>query len=189
MQNIRLRTATDVLAAIPALLGFVPANSVVMIALTGSPATFAFVARTDVIGSGPAAAPGLDQIEASEREFDSMGIRSIRTLVAESRSERGGSTPTARCLTSNACSPSHAISCSVVGSLRPLGRASSFRPCWPAESGTPPKALSEMSSPSGTPQPRAFSAARAALNPPIPWTPPPGGVADEQRYTPGAPVA
>jgi hypothetical protein len=53
MQNIRLRTATDVLAAIPALLGFVPANSVVMIALTGSPATFAFVARTDVIGTGP----------------------------------------------------------------------------------------------------------------------------------------
>ncbi|MDV8127698.1 DUF4192 family protein [Rhodococcus sp. IEGM 1304] len=37
MQNIRLRTATDVLAAIPALLGFVPANSVVMIALTGHP--------------------------------------------------------------------------------------------------------------------------------------------------------
>lgn len=51
------------------------------------------------------------------------------------------------------------------------------------------RCLSEMSSPSGTPQPRAFSAARAALNPPIPWTPPPGGVADEQRYTPGAPVA
>ncbi|MCC4302024.1 DUF4192 family protein [Rhodococcus sp. 1.20] len=37
MQNIRLRTATDVLAAIPALLGFVPANSVVMIALTDHP--------------------------------------------------------------------------------------------------------------------------------------------------------
>ncbi len=51
MQNIRLRTATDVLAAIPALLGFVPANSVVMIALTGSAATLAFVARTDVIGA------------------------------------------------------------------------------------------------------------------------------------------
>ncbi|MGW6655593.1 DUF4192 family protein [Rhodococcus sp. NPDC055024] len=84
MQNIRLRTATDVLTAIPASLGFVPANSVVMIARTGSPATFAFVARTDVIGSGPAAVAGLDQIEASEREFDSMGIRSIRTLVAES---------------------------------------------------------------------------------------------------------
>ena len=55
MQNIRLRTATDVLAAIPALLGFVPANSVVMIALTGSPATLAFVARTDVIGADAAA--------------------------------------------------------------------------------------------------------------------------------------
>ncbi|EME14874.1 DUF4192 family protein [Rhodococcus qingshengii] len=60
MQNIRLRTATDVLTAIPASLGFVRANSVVMIALTGSPANFAFVARTDVIGSGPAAAAGLD---------------------------------------------------------------------------------------------------------------------------------
>jgi inactivated superfamily I helicase len=69
------------LAAIPALLGFVPANSVVMIARTGSPATFAFVARTDVIGSGPVAAAGLDQIEAAQRELDSMGIRSIRTLV------------------------------------------------------------------------------------------------------------
>ncbi|WP_158170501.1 DUF4192 family protein [Rhodococcus sp. JT-3] len=55
MQNIRLRTATDVLAPIPALLGFVPANSVVMIALTGSPATLAFVARTDVIGADAAA--------------------------------------------------------------------------------------------------------------------------------------
>lgn len=141
MQNIRLRTATDVLSAIPALLGLVPANSVVMIALTGSPATFACVARTDVIGSGPAAAAGLDQIEASEREFDSVGIRSIRTLVAESRSERGGSTPTARCLTSNACSPSHAISCSDAGSLWPLGRASAFRPCSPAGLGTPPKAF------------------------------------------------
>ena len=109
MQNIRLRTATDVLAAIPALLGFVPANSVVMIALTGSPATLAFVARTDVIGAaaaadystaleqaavtsviwvvvgtGPVAAAGLDQIEAAQRELDSRGIRSVRTLVAES---------------------------------------------------------------------------------------------------------
>ncbi len=88
MQNIRLRTATDVLAAIPALLGFVPVSSVVMIALTGSPAMLAFVARTDVIGAdaaadystaleqaaatsviwvvvgaGPVAAAGLDQIE------------------------------------------------------------------------------------------------------------------------------
>ena len=109
MQNIRLRTATDVLAAIPALLGFVPANSVVMIALAGSPATLAFVARTDVIGAdaaadyrvaleqaaatsviwvvvgaGPVAAAGLDQIEAAQRELDSMGIHSVRTLVAES---------------------------------------------------------------------------------------------------------
>lgn len=109
MQNIRLRTATDVLAAIPALLGFVPVNSVVMIALTGSPATLAFVARTDVIGAdaaadystaleqaavtsviwvvvgaGPVAAAGLDQIEAAQRELDSRGIRSVRTLVAES---------------------------------------------------------------------------------------------------------
>ncbi|OXM18047.1 hypothetical protein CBI33_28000 [Rhodococcus erythropolis] len=109
MQNIRLRTATDVLAAIPALLGFVPANSVVMIALTGSPATLAFIARTDVIGAdaaadystaleqaaatsviwvvvgaGPVAAAGLDQIEAAQRELDSRGIHSIRTLVAES---------------------------------------------------------------------------------------------------------
>ncbi|WP_158171217.1 DUF4192 domain-containing protein [Rhodococcus sp. JT-3] len=110
MQNIRLRAATDVLAAIPALLGFVPVNSVVMIALTGSPATLAFVARTDVIGAdagadystaleqaavtsviwvvvgaGPVAAAGLDQIEAAQRELDSRGIRSVRTLVAESR--------------------------------------------------------------------------------------------------------
>ncbi len=109
MQNIRLRTATDVLAAIPALLGFVPVNSVVMIALTGSPATLAFVARTDVIGAdaaadystaleqaaatsviwvvvgaGPVAAAGLDQIEAAQRELDSRGIHSIHTLVAES---------------------------------------------------------------------------------------------------------
>ena len=109
MQNIRLRAATDVLAAIPALLGFVPVNSVVMIALTGSPATLAFVARTDVIGAdagadystaleqaavtsviwvvvgaGPVAAAGLDQIEAAQRELDSRGIRSVRTLVAES---------------------------------------------------------------------------------------------------------
>ena len=30
------------------------------------------------------AAAGLDQIEAAQRELDSMGIRSIRTLVAES---------------------------------------------------------------------------------------------------------
>jgi hypothetical protein len=112
MQNIRLTSATDVLAAIPALLGFVPADSVVMIALTGTegePATLAFVARTDavgaapaaryrvplkqaastsviwvVVGTGPVAAAGLDQIEAAQRELDSMGIRSIRTLVAES---------------------------------------------------------------------------------------------------------
>ena len=109
MQNIRLRTATDVLAAIPALLGFVPADSVVMIALTGSPATLAFVARTDVVGAaaaadystaleqaavtsviwvvvgaGPVAAAGLDQIEAARRELDSRGISSVRTLVAES---------------------------------------------------------------------------------------------------------
>ena len=34
MQNIRLATGTDVLAAIPALLGFVPTDSVVMVALT-----------------------------------------------------------------------------------------------------------------------------------------------------------
>ncbi|MBP1050951.1 hypothetical protein J6397_12455 [Rhodococcus qingshengii] len=72
-------------------------------------ATLAFVARTDVIGAdaaadystaleqaaatsviwvvigtGPVAAAGLDQIEAAQRELDSMGIRSIRTLVAES---------------------------------------------------------------------------------------------------------
>ena len=167
MQNIRLRTATDVLAAIPALLGFVPANSVVMIALTGSPATLAFVARTDiigadaaadystaleqaaatsviwvVIGTGPVAAGGLDQIEAAQRELDNMGIHSIRTLSWNpSRSERGGSTLTARCLTSNACPASHAISCSVAGSLRPLGRASAFRPCSPAGSGAPPKAF------------------------------------------------
>ena len=105
----RLRSATDVLAAIPALLGFVPADSVVMIALTGSPASLAFVARTDVIGAdaaadystaleqaavtsviwvvvgaGPVAAAGLDQIEAAQRELDSRGIRSVRTLVAES---------------------------------------------------------------------------------------------------------
>lgn len=190
----------------PGIARIRPANSVVMIALTGSPATLAFVARTDVIGAdaaadystaleqaaatsviwvvigtGPVTVAGLDQIEAAQRELDSMGIRSIRTLVAESKSERSGSTPPARRLTSNACSASHANSRSVAGSLRPLGRASPPRPCWPAGSGTPPKALSEMSSPSGTPQPRAFSAARAALNPPIPWTPPPGGVADEQR--------
>ncbi|MGC0367266.1 hypothetical protein ABH922_005318 [Rhodococcus sp. 27YEA15] len=37
------------------MLGFVPANSVVVIALTGSPATLAFVARTDVIGADAAA--------------------------------------------------------------------------------------------------------------------------------------
>lgn len=46
MQNIRLTTATDVLAAIPALLGFVPTDSVVMVALTED-STLAFVARTD----------------------------------------------------------------------------------------------------------------------------------------------
>ncbi|ROZ50641.1 DUF4192 family protein [Rhodococcus sp. WS3] len=34
MQHIRLTTATDVLAAIPTLLGFVPTDSVVMVALT-----------------------------------------------------------------------------------------------------------------------------------------------------------
>ena len=109
MQNIRLRTATDVLSAIPALLGFVPANSVVMIALTGSPAMLAFVARPDVVGAdaaadystaleqaavtsviwvvvgtGPVAAAGLDQIEAAQRELDSRGIRSVRTLFSES---------------------------------------------------------------------------------------------------------
>ncbi|MDJ0109686.1 DUF4192 family protein [Rhodococcus erythropolis] len=82
--------------------------------MTGSPATLAFVARTDVVGAdaaadystalestaleqaavtsviwvvvgaGPVAAAGLDQIEAAQRELDSRGIHSIRTLVAES---------------------------------------------------------------------------------------------------------
>ncbi|OXM23247.1 hypothetical protein CBI33_07435 [Rhodococcus erythropolis] len=215
MQNIRLRTATDVLAAIPALLGFVPANSVVMIALPGSPATLAFVARTDVIGAdaaadystaleqaaatsviwvvigtGPVTAAGLDQIEAAQRELDNMGIHSIRTLSRNpSRSERGSSTPTARCLTSNACSASHALAAlSRVRFGHWAGYLRFVRVCRLGQ-GLLRRRLSEMSSPSGTPQPRDFCAARAALNPPIPWTPPPGGVADEQRYTPGAPVA
>ena len=112
MQNIRLTTATDVLAAIPALLGFVPTDSVVMVALTerdGESPTLAFVARTDavsaapidryrqataqaavaaviwiVVGTGPIAAAGLDQIDEAQRELDNLGIRSIRTLVAQS---------------------------------------------------------------------------------------------------------
>ncbi|MFF1388159.1 DUF4192 family protein [Rhodococcus erythropolis] len=167
MQNIRLRTATDVLAAIPGLLGFVPANSVVMIALTGSPATLAFVARTDVIGADAAAdySTALEQAAATSVIWVVIGTgpvaaagstrsrqRSESSTAWESaafapfsrslsRPEPGGSTPTARCLTSNACPAPHAISCSVVGSLRPLGRASSFRPCSPAGSGAPPKAF------------------------------------------------
>ncbi|MBT2273216.1 DUF4192 family protein [Rhodococcus qingshengii] len=134
MQNIRLRTATDVLAAIPGLLGFVPANSVVMIALTGSPAALAFVARTDVIGvdaathyrvaleqaaatsviwvvigTGPGAAAALDQIEAAQRELDSMGIRCIRTLAAESlevgagRFDTNGEVPDQQCMSCVSC--------------------------------------------------------------------------------------
>ncbi|MDZ7917765.1 MAG: DUF4192 family protein [Rhodococcus sp. (in: high G+C Gram-positive bacteria)] len=134
MQNIRLRTATDVLAAIPALLGFVPANSVVMIALAGSPATLAFVARTDVIGAdaeadystaleqaaatsviwvvvgtGPVAAAGLDQIEAAQRELDSRGIRSIRTLFSESLEvgagwfDTNGEVPDQQCMSCVSC--------------------------------------------------------------------------------------
>lgn len=112
MQNIRLTSATDVLAAIPALLGFVPTDSVVMVALTepdGEPATLAFVARTDAVGGAPidryseaitranvaaviwivvgvdhVAAAGLDHIEEAQRELDSLGIRSVRILVAQS---------------------------------------------------------------------------------------------------------
>ncbi|MHA6739160.1 DUF4192 family protein [Rhodococcus erythropolis] len=108
MQNIRLRTATDVLAAIPALLGFVPANSVVMIALTGSSATLAFVQRTDVIGAD-AAADYSTQIEAAQRELDSMGIRSICTLVAESlevgagRFDTNGAVPDQQCMSCVSC--------------------------------------------------------------------------------------
>ncbi|MCZ4618444.1 DUF4192 domain-containing protein [Rhodococcus qingshengii] len=112
MQNIRLTTATDVLAAVPAILGFVPTDSVVMVSLIergGEPTTLGFVARTDaaaaapiyayrqaiaqaavtaviwvVVGTGGVAAAGLDQIDESRRELDTMGIRTVRTLVAQS---------------------------------------------------------------------------------------------------------
>ncbi|WP_064442910.1 DUF4192 family protein [Rhodococcus sp. YH3-3] len=100
-----MRAATDVLAAIPALLGFIPANSVVMIALTGSPVTLAFVAR---VGTGPVAA-GLDQIEAAQRELDNMGIHSIRTLVAESLEvgagwfDTNGEVPDQQCMSCVSC--------------------------------------------------------------------------------------
>ncbi|WP_341514501.1 DUF4192 family protein (plasmid) [Rhodococcus qingshengii] len=108
MQHIRLTTATDVLAAIPAILGFVPTDSVVMVALTED-GTLAFVARTDaqhaasvenfriampqsnvamviwiVVGTGPIAAAGLDHIEQAQRELDTLGVRSVRTLVTAS---------------------------------------------------------------------------------------------------------
>ena len=111
MQNIRLNTAAEVLAAIPALLGFAPTDSLVMIALSGAdgePGMLAFVARTDVVGAaptdqyriafeqaeataviwvvvgtGPVAAAALDQIEGAQRELDTIGVRTIRTLVTE----------------------------------------------------------------------------------------------------------
>ena len=111
MQPIRLTTATDVLAAVPAILGFVPADSVVTVGLIdhdGQPATVGFVARTDataaapidhfrhaiaqaavtsaiwvVVGTGEVAAAGLDQVEELQRGLESQ-VRNIRTLVAQS---------------------------------------------------------------------------------------------------------
>jgi hypothetical protein len=118
----------------PGIARIRPANSVVMIALTGSPASLAFVARTDVIGAdaaadystaleqaaatsviwvvvgaGPVAAAGLDQIEAAQRELDSMGIRSIRTLFSESLEVRAewfdtnGEVPDQQCMFCVSC--------------------------------------------------------------------------------------
>jgi hypothetical protein len=79
-----------------------------MVALTEA-GTLAFVARTDaqraasveqfriavpqsnvamviwiVVGTGPIAAAGLDQIEQSQRELDTLGARRVRTLVTSS---------------------------------------------------------------------------------------------------------
>ncbi|WP_419722156.1 DUF4192 family protein [Rhodococcus qingshengii] len=118
----------------PGIARIRPVNSVVMIALTGSPATLAFVARTDVIGAdaathyrvaleqavatsviwvvigtGPGAAAGLDQIDAAQRELDNMGIRSIRTLVAESLEvgagwfDTNGEVPDQQCMSCVSC--------------------------------------------------------------------------------------
>ncbi|NMM92528.1 hypothetical protein B2J88_51295 [Rhodococcus sp. SRB_17] len=112
MQSIRLTTATDVLAAVPALIGFVPTDSVVMVGLIDhdeEPATVGFVARTDaaafapieqfrhaitqaavtsviwvVVGTGEVAAAGVDQVAELRRGLHSEGIRTIRTLVAQS---------------------------------------------------------------------------------------------------------
>ncbi|SCC52561.1 hypothetical protein GA0061093_111165 [Rhodococcus qingshengii] len=55
------------------------------------------------------AAAGLDQIEAAQRELDSMGIRSIRTLVAESLEvgagwfDTNGEVPDQQCMSCVSC--------------------------------------------------------------------------------------